>query len=702
MKRCELRRALPCFVLASALSIGAAGCLVCAFSLTASLPQIAALGLLSAALGLLCTRRYTAPLALLPAVLCACLSWNGLEQQLEALLWTISRAANDTFHTGYLFWWTKDDHTGCDVTALLSLLAALLAVVAARGLRRGKTGGVLALDLAALLPSLLLGAPAPLWQLLHAAALCAVLLTRAQDKDCHAPRRPAVQARAMVAAVLLVCLLAGLMPPSQVEPADQPALKTLLQQLRDVLHPPAIGSDDPSSGEAGFVPNEVRLDNVGEKSRSPATVFTVSCKQTADIYLRQMSYTVYTGLRWQTVELTEDFSADSRYLGEDTLTMELNFRTIQTSQMIPYYHAAQLINGSVPNASVFGSRSYVMSYTPARDDLIALWRENVGGTPAQQSWDEVSELYLQLPDSTMAAASALLRETVGITDAMDIPETAQRIADYVRGSAKYDLKTSKLPAGRDDFALWFLGESQSGYCVHFATAATVLLRAAGIPARYVRGYLFRADADYEVKVLASDAHAWTEYYLPGFGWVVLEATPSSNEPDATDPTDPTDPTEPPATDPTVPIAPTAPSETHPAPTKPAPTTPTAPTAPSPAQTKLEIPAFVWTSLYLALLAALLLLQSRARVRLRARRMAAQAPNARALSYWRYARRLSRALRREPPLSLHALASKARFSQHTLTQAELREFEQYHADCIAQLRERGLLCRLFDRVAAALY
>jgi hypothetical protein len=79
---------------------------------------------------------------------------------------------------------------------------------------------------------------------------------------------------------------------------------------------------------------------------------------------------------------------------------------------------------------------------------------------------------------------------------------------------------------------FFLEETRVGYDVHFATAATLMFRYYGIPARYVEGYLITprdaAEAQPGVPLaLRGDehAHAWTEIYQDGIGWVPFEATP---------------------------------------------------------------------------------------------------------------------------------------------------------------------------------
>lgn len=72
----------------------------------------------------------------------------------------------------------------------------------------------------------------------------------------------------------------------------------------------------------------------------------------------------------------------------------------------------------------------------------------------------------------------------------------------------------------------FLFETREGYCEHFSASFTTLMRAAGIPARVVTGYAgaYRNPlGDYWV-VRQSDAHAWSEVWLPGRGWLRVDPT----------------------------------------------------------------------------------------------------------------------------------------------------------------------------------
>ena len=67
-----------------------------------------------------------------------------------------------------------------------------------------------------------------------------------------------------------------------------------------------------------------------------------------------------------------------------------------------------------------------------------------------------------------------------------------------------------------------------GVCQDYAHVAVALCRAAGIPARYVSGYLFAADdatgEDVDGDVVRVQTHAWFEAALPGGGWLPLDPT----------------------------------------------------------------------------------------------------------------------------------------------------------------------------------
>ena len=105
-------------------------------------------------------------------------------------------------------------------------------------------------------------------------------------------------------------------------------------------------------------------------------------------------------------------------------------------------------------------------------------------------------------------------------------DKVRAVTEYVRSLHPYDENTDYPPENVADFVSWFVNTSESGICVHYATTTVILLRMIGIPARYVRGYVDpRSYAGTDSIVYASQAHAWFEFYVPGYGWIMGDSTP---------------------------------------------------------------------------------------------------------------------------------------------------------------------------------
>ncbi|MCP4702338.1 MAG: DUF3488 domain-containing transglutaminase family protein [Gammaproteobacteria bacterium] len=105
------------------------------------------------------------------------------------------------------------------------------------------------------------------------------------------------------------------------------------------------------------------------------------------------------------------------------------------------------------------------------------------------------------------------------------PKTfVQRVLQHFHTEAfVYTLQPPLLP---DDPVDEFLFDTRKGFCGHYATAFTVLMRAAGIPARVVTGYQGGEinSLDGYMAVRQSDAHAWSEVWLAKNGWVRFDPT----------------------------------------------------------------------------------------------------------------------------------------------------------------------------------
>ena len=247
-------------------------------------------------------------------------------------------------------------------------------------------------------------------------------------------------------------------------------------------------------------------------------------------YLRSCSFGSYTGTGWgQAPDYPGDsipaFSslavAASGLATESTIDIRLS-NVDSSRKYIPYYCTLDYDNDSYITG---GQDQYSLSFYSFDSNYGALT------LPAELRDRELSyrqfvySNYLALPDSTrtslqdIAAQNSLSGDTVY--------ETVALVAEYVRSRCPYNIDTQPYPS--DDYALYFLTQATEGYCVHFATAATAMYRALGLPARMVTGVAFNAQAGVTVTVLGENAHAWTEVYIDGLGWLPVEVTPGSYE-----------------------------------------------------------------------------------------------------------------------------------------------------------------------------
>ena len=118
-------------------------------------------------------------------------------------------------------------------------------------------------------------------------------------------------------------------------------------------------------------------------------------------------------------------------------------------------------------------------------------------------------------------------------------EDPEEITDYIIKTlddhAEYTLNPGAAPEGVDTVD-YFLFENHKGYCQQFASAAVLMYRLYGIPARYATGFRVKPEEFtlnektglYETEVTDQSAHAWPEILIPEYGWVPVEVTPSAN------------------------------------------------------------------------------------------------------------------------------------------------------------------------------
>jgi hypothetical protein len=131
-----------------------------------------------------------------------------------------------------------------------------------------------------------------------------------------------------------------------------------------------------------------------------------------------------------------------------------------------------------------------------------------------------------MPGDLPASISQLAHSIVGAEN--DPARKAALLVEHFRtGGYTYALRS---PTGEGHPLERFLLRSKTGYCEYYASGLTVMLRAVGVPARIVGGYLggeYNSAGNYYL-VRQSTAHTWVEAYLDGQGWVRLDPTPQGD------------------------------------------------------------------------------------------------------------------------------------------------------------------------------
>ena len=615
--------------------------------------------------------------------------------------------------------------SGADATLALCVLGALLALITCwTVVSRCSLFGVFVASLPFLIVCLVIlqTVPATAAMLLLTGTLVLLVLTQTLRLDTTQSGYRLTLHLAVPVAALMV-LLAVLFPRAGYERSSwSKSLAPMLNQAAEKL---TVFRENAATGQIEFVSpftpstlgrwawdssvTSVNLKRVGPQRKTGRRVMRVKSDYSAACHLRADSMAVYEDSTWRALEESdyENSGVTSGVLlspSEQTLGISsgnaFDVRTDMKSSIfyVPYRPLKLPTGGEAVFDAYVKNPSQLTEYTVS----YAYVEETADRNAQYEAF--VHETYTQLPDDVRAELERILPQAQAAllysSESASVQKTARTIAKYVSESASYSLDTPRVPDG-EDFALWFLRESDTGYCVHFATATALLLRAANIPARYVTGYYFTTQSGQWTDVSEDDAHAWVEYYLDGCGWQVLDPTPADlfAQPQQTPPDVSTSTQQPEQTQPDEPAAPAEPSQPEPdAAEKPDQTQMSANAAQNSAGKRAL--AIVWTVLFAAL--ALCIWQ----VVLTGLRRAAfmtGSNNKRAIMLWRHIEFLCKLDKTEPPETLQAVALKARFSQHKLTGEELGQLQAFSEEKLETLLAKSSLPKkLFCTVVLALH
>lgn len=330
-----------------------------------------------------------------------------------------------------------------------------------------------------------------------------------------------------------------------------------------------------------------KLKQTGSWSASSDTALEITMEHPASLYLRGFVGSVYDGSSWTEISTEEAYEEKDLYywlhqegfygetqllnarnliqddsLSGETGTISIKNKTASSKYLYTPYELSGLPDGYTgENAQadstlyargLFGERTYrfsslgnlVSDFTTlgakVYQTLTAGNNAGNGGADAVNSYRSQESYYntfvYQEDTALPASLKTLFQKELGDGGNRDEGHTdyytaITRIRSYLEKNMTYSSQTDVFSED-GDFTENFLTSSKIGHSVHFATAAALMFRYYGIPARYVEGYLITPQdvegkqAGDTIEIPGTNGHAWTEIYVDGLGWIPLEMTPS--------------------------------------------------------------------------------------------------------------------------------------------------------------------------------
>ncbi len=244
-----------------------------------------------------------------------------------------------------------------------------------------------------------------------------------------------------------------------------------------------------------------------------------------DDYFKTVSYGDTTYLQVDPIHESEGY-----VLNETAYRLDINPLNRSTSErvFIPYYAKdSQLRATSGRTDNSYTNYFLTENNAGASDNLSG---ESVFRSYLNRYLNVINTAYTSYPANTFARLLQYCRETP--LDRLE--DITTYILVTLQNKASYSTTPGNTPYNKD-VVDYFLFENGQGYCVHFASAAALMYRMYGIPARYATGFVarpteFRPSEDgsgqFTCTLTGKSAHAWVEIFLNDYGWVPVEVTPT--------------------------------------------------------------------------------------------------------------------------------------------------------------------------------
>lgn len=290
--------------------------------------------------------------------------------------------------------------------------------------------------------------------------------------------------------------------------------------------------------------SSMKVGDIADLSQSDELVFTAKfadkqSPENRDLYWRMLVLDYYQEGEWkeeyrpETLSVTANYSRDWR---------EQNKKDIYTIIMEPSHKSwLPILADSIPMdyKFPFTDQANLLAKTPVysrlRYQLLHLAKDNKNKLRIQADNLTIDHqaniltlsprqkyIYTQIEEDRNPKTQnlALSWRKQGLTDRQIVEQVARMINS---GGYIYTLKPGRASGDEIDHLLF---TSKRGFCAHYSSAATYLLRTANIPARIVAGYQGGSKDDVSdfITVRQYDAHAWIEYWIDGVGWLRFDPT----------------------------------------------------------------------------------------------------------------------------------------------------------------------------------
>ena len=315
---------------------------------------------------------------------------------------------------------------------------------------------------------------------------------------------------------------------------------------------PRIGAGvlQKTSGEAlrttGFS-DRVDLGTIGSVKQDPQIVMRIELPDQPAVekdrlYLRGLAYDQYNGQSWshsgtrrRSLNLVADGTFFTRPAGSRLpdsqsipIRQDILLETLDTAVLFaaPF---AELVSGEFLTVQADAMSGLHLPFPPSSRIRYSVTSqaprlvadERIASILAYP--DSIRSHYLQVPVGSEQVADLAHRVSQQATTPFERTLAIQQhLLENYRYSLEADTTTLSHPLEE------FLFTRKTGYCEHYATAMVVMLRAVGIPARLVTGFLATEWNEYGsyFTVRQRDAHAWVEVYFPHSGWITMDPTPT--------------------------------------------------------------------------------------------------------------------------------------------------------------------------------